>query len=360
MAAVDPSNDAYMQLWLDRKRTGMIKPNVKLDNDLTGQKQLSQLMADFRTRSSIETGMLGRNQHVSQCRFGGAGNVSVDTAGNVCGFGLTPPQEISGLIGMDKLTQNDFITFNMSLVVPVTEKVDLRQRKRKHGDTKELDGTKVTGIGIGTDEKTEFSKYETQFDLLDDQADQFYFIEGQIDGVIKKTYPSADVLSGEGVLYEVVPVASRLSKETKEDWSQNKDTTQQQARDKVRQTFGNLQTFEKHITNQYIPLKIGRIPLRYWVAVYNDMKTAQAILTSQYVDYEKLKEGLFAGTSSGIVSLASYPVTEVTHQKGRRIPQSSLVEPASSQPRVRPIVDDVVQPPTQRRRRSVRPSFTTL
>jgi hypothetical protein len=346
--------EPYIQLWLDRKKTGMIQPNKStLTPDLAGQTQLGELMANFRKRTAIETGMLGRNQHVNQCRFGGAGNVSIDSANNVCGYGLTPPQEIAGLIGMDKLSQNDFITFNVSLVVPTKDAIELKKRKQARAKPKDP-------LVDGEEEKLEeevdmkFEDFETQFDFLADQHEKFYFIEGQVDGVIKKTYPSADVLSGEGVLYEVIPVASRLSKATQDDWNgMVKDDSQNTARDAAKLTFGTLKAFEKNITSQYIPLKIGRIPLRFWVAVYNDMKTAQAILTTQYVDYEKLKEGLFAGTSSGIVSLASYPVTEVTHQKGRRIPQSSLGEPVTSQPQARSqIADDVgVQPPTQRRRR---------
>lgn len=196
-----------------------------------------------------------------QCRFGAEGQ-QVNRDGYTCGLGLTPPHEIVGLVGKDDLKVGDNITLRVYVVIPVGSNLE-------------------------------------------------YYVEALVDGTIKKVHKKATVLLEQGVVYEVYPTNVSLSPEARQEYVT--PSSSEQAR-KLLDDIKGYQTFaelSRSVQSDYLPLKIGSLPLTYWVGIYSDMKAARVVVTSRPTDYAQLERSILSGGASKALVLASYPVMEI-------------------------------------------------
>jgi hypothetical protein len=293
-------NNRAIERFKDAKRTGSIRPiQVSADGKMT-HKSIQAYLKTLSDPRRFSEGQL-RNQGVNQCRFGAGGNMVIGPNDVPCGYGVLLPQEMSGLVEATSLRKNDAILFKVNLILPAHDKFDDANFQAK---AQELADKKLWD----------------QLAKVEEQAADFYFTEGQVEGVIEEAYPNSSLLGGEGIVYKVIPTFSRLSEDARQNFNIS-DKDKDPALKKLTSQIPNVAQLNKHVVENYIPLKIGRLPIVYWVGVYNDMKTAQAVVTTNYVTYKQLEEHLY--TQAARVILGAYPVTELTHDKSRSAKPSS-------------------------------------
>jgi hypothetical protein len=293
-------NEKAIERFKDAKRTGMVRPHQK-SSDAKGS--IKAYLDKLSGPKRFSEGHLTRNQGVNQCRFGAGGDIVIGPNSIPCGYGVLLPQEMSGLVEATNLRKNDAVLFKVNLILPTVP---------ANSDT----------VGMLKD----FSAYNqkaglwNQIEHVEKMAQYFYFTEGQVEGVVEEAHPNSSLLGGEGIVYKVIPTSTRLSKDAQDSFSTD---PQNGARDALRGNTGitTVGVLNKHVIENYIPLKIGKLPIVYWVGVYNDMQTAQVVVTTNYVTYKQLEENLY--TQAARVILGAYPVTELTHEKSRIVKSSS-------------------------------------
>jgi hypothetical protein len=291
-------NEKAIARFNDAKRTGMVRPHQK-DEKMNGsiKAYLDRLSGPKR----FSEGQLTRNQGVNQCKWMAGGDAVIGPNGTPCGYGIQLPQEMSGLVDATNLKKNDVVLFKVNLIIPAGEKLTEQNVSRRQELTKKIVGNRDLW---------------NQIDYIESMAQYYYFTEGQIEGLIEEVYPNSSLLGNEGIIYRVIPMSTRLSKDAQEAFATD---SQNGARDMLRSNteIKNVGLLNKNVTDNYIPMKIGKLPIVYWLGVYNDMKTAQVVVTTNYTTYKQLEENLY--TQSERVMLGSFPVTEVTHQKHRTL-----------------------------------------
>lgn len=228
-----------------------------------------------------------RNEGVNQCRFGAAGpqQNGVDGSGIACGYGIRLPVELPGLADFANLKTADVVSIVANVIVP-----------------KNPEGTSGYFESKGAARNDE---YWNHLDAVRAMAANFFFAEVVIEGVIKEVHANSTLLQGEGKVFRVVPVSTRLTADTRKRFTETKRIGSIAAPDAL----------ERHILDNYTPLKIGRMNLVYWVGVYTDMQTAQVVVTTERTTYAQLEENLAVRRNE--VILGSYPVSEINHLKHR-------------------------------------------
>lgn len=298
-------NEKAIERFKDAKRTGMIRPHQYVGDAKTPD-SIKAYLDKLSGPRRFSEGQITRNQGVNQCRFGSGGMTVMGPNGTPCGYGIQVPAEMSGLVDATNYKKNDVIVFKVNLIIPA--------------------GIPVTANNIGGYKKVAETGRELgmwdQISQIESLGDDFYFTEGGIEGVIEEVYPNSALLGGEGVVYKVIPMATRLTKDAQEDFTKPMDD-QKDARDSLMKNtdIRNVGLLNKHVVENYIPLKIGKLPIVYWVGVYNDLQTAQVVVTTSYVTYKQLEENLY--TQSERVILGAYPLTEIILQKHRTFKPSS-------------------------------------